>query len=104
MSSSIFVIGDGDEIRKKVESYLLNGYLEQLGGFSSALTEAVREIARLAIQNMESKIVFAGGDDICFITISSNYHEEKMQALMEEFFKRTECSISFGVGRNIEEA
>ena len=104
MSNSIFVLGDGDGIRKKIESYLLNGDLEQVRDFSSSLTEAVREIARLAIQNMESRIVFAGGDDICFITTSGNYHEEEMQVLLEHFFRRTGCSISFGAGRNIEEA
>jgi minimal CRISPR polymerase domain len=104
MKNSIFVIGDGDGIRKKVESYLLSGHLESLGQFSFALTNAISEIAKLAVQNMESKIVFAGGDDICFITTSSNFHKEKIQELIEEFFRKTECSISFGVGENIEEA
>jgi hypothetical protein len=104
MSNSIFVLGDGDGIRMKIEAYLLNGNLEQLSDFSSALTQAIREIARLAIQNMEARVVFAGGDDICFITSFSNYHEEEMQVLLEHFFRRTGCSLSFGAGRNIEEA
>jgi len=104
MENPIFVLGDGDAIRNKVESYLLKGELERLGEFSLALTEAIFEIKESAISTMGASIVFAGGDDILFMVNSNEYHEEKIKALMEKFSKRTSCSISFGAGANIESA
>jgi hypothetical protein len=102
MTEAVFVIGDGDDIRKRIESYLLNGDLERLGAFSLVLTESIREIAQLALSAMESNIIFAGGDDIFFITTLRDYREEKIRALMAEFSRLTECSISFGIGPSVE--
>ncbi len=104
MTDSVFVMGDGDDIRKRIEFYLLSGDLEHLQAFSTALTEAIQETARLAVSTMESKIVLAGGDDILFVTTLSNYREETLRALMHEFSKRTACHISFGVGPTLESA
>jgi len=48
--------------------------------------------------------VFAGGDDISFITTLAHYDEKKMRVLMDEFYRRTTCSISFGAGLSVEQA
>ncbi|MGA9767401.1 MAG: hypothetical protein WBV94_00055 [Blastocatellia bacterium] len=104
MIDKIFVIGDGDGIRKRIESYLLSGDLESLGAFSSSLTEAIQEIEYLAASTMNSQIVFAGGDDILFIVTASHYKEEQIRELMNIFSNKTQSTISFGVGPNIETA
>lgn len=45
-----------------------------------------------------------GGDDICFVTAVASFREATLQALMDAFLQKTDCTISFGVGKNIEDA
>ena len=104
MIENIFVIGDGDGIRKRIELYLLNKDLERLKAFSSSLTGAIQEIEHLAVSTMNSQIVFAGGDDILFIIAATHYREESIRELMKVFLHRTQSTISFGAGPDIETA
>jgi hypothetical protein len=104
MKNPIFIIGDGDGIRRKIEFHLLNGDLNRLAAFSASLTESVSKLAQMAMQKMQAETVFAGGDDIFFIVDLSEYHEEIVRELMDVFTKMTGCSISFGVGLTVQEA
>jgi hypothetical protein len=69
----IYVLGDGDKIREKVENYLLNHNLEVLATFSRSLTNAISEIANLAISTMNAQVIVAGGDDILLLVPHNKY-------------------------------
>ncbi|MDI6794381.1 MAG: mCpol domain-containing protein [bacterium] len=104
MSNYFFILGDGDDIRRKVEEYLLSGDLRSLGTFSDALKKAIQDIADAVASTMSAEIIFVGGDDILFKTETRSYNEQQLKTLMTRFAARTGTEISFGVGPTIETA
>lgn len=104
MANSVFIIGDGDGIRKNIDRYLFNNELSRLTDFSASLTNSISEIALVAKQTMNAEIIYAGGDDIFFIVDLDDYQESKIQQLMNVFIEKTGCSISFGIGLSVQEA
>ena len=98
----LYVLGDGDKIREKVEFYLLNHDLESLSNFSQNLTIAINEIKEIAISTMNAQLILAGGDDILFYVSREKYRKELIQKLQHAFLNITGVTISFGVGKSIE--
>src|SRR5712692_4033301 len=98
----IYVLGDGDKIREKIEYYLLNHELESLKNFSQGLTSAIDEIKELATSTMNARIILAGGDDILFYVPHEKYRRELIERLQEVFYNISGVTISFGIGRTIE--
>jgi CRISPR/Cas system-associated protein Cas10 (large subunit of type III CRISPR-Cas system) len=104
MANIIYIIGDGDGIRRNIELYLLNSNFDRLSRFSASLINSIAEIANIASQTMDAKIIYAGGDDIFFTVDMNNYQEAIIKKLMAIFTESTGCTISFGVGETVKEA
>jgi len=98
----MYVLGDGDKIREKVEYYLLNHDLETLTQFSQSLTNAINELKEIAISTMSARVIVAGGDDILLHVPREKYRKELIQKLQQVFHNITGVTISFGVGKTIE--
>lgn len=98
----LYVLGDGDKIRERVEFYLLNHDLESLTNFSQNLTIAINEIKEFAISTMSARVILAGGDDILLYVPREQYRTELIQKLQQVFLNITGVTISFGVGKTIE--
>lgn len=103
-SEYIYVLGDGNKIREKVEYYLLNHDLEALTAFSQNLTVAVNQLKETATSTMDARTIVAGGDDIIFCTPREKYRKELIQQLQKIFYDITSVTISFGIGKTIEAA
>jgi hypothetical protein len=103
-TGGVYVLGDGDKIREKIEYYLLNHDIESLSNFSQNLTVAINEIKEVAISTMSAQIILAGGDDILFYVPREKYQIELLQKLQQVFLNITGATISFGVGKTIEAA
>jgi CRISPR/Cas system-associated protein Cas10 (large subunit of type III CRISPR-Cas system) len=97
-------MGDGDNIREKVEFYLLNQNLEDLSTFSRSVTSAIDQLKDMAVQTMNAKIILAGGDDILLSIPSNSYSKAHIQQLQETFHSLTGGTISFGSGKTVEAA
>jgi hypothetical protein len=83
---------------------LLDGDLNEVREFSRKLTLAINQLAE-SVQRIDgTTLVFAGGDDICFMIEQSVYDDRIIQSLMLEFNELTGIKISFGVGPSIEAA
>ena len=100
----LFLIGDGDNIRHTVESYLFRHQFEELNKFSEVLSKAILNIKEMIIADMEAKVILAGGDDILFTIHKGTYDKEQVINIMKYFQSHTGCTMSFGVGENIESA
>jgi hypothetical protein len=100
----LYLIGDGDNIRNRIEFYLLNGHLKKLTHFSESLTEAIGILRASAISEMGAEIVYAGGDDIFFHVDKNRYERPILEEMSNTFFRITGSTISFGVGESIEAA
>ncbi len=103
-TGQIYVLGDGDKIRERVEYHLFNHDTENLKKFSQSLTEAINEIKVIAISTMDAQVIIAGGDDILFYVSSEKYQRAIIQRLRETFYDIAGITISFGVGNTIEAA
>lgn len=102
--NDLFVIADGDNIRYKIESYIFENQLEELTAFSNSLIEAVDGIKEIVVHQMGATLIMAGGDDFCFVWDKNEYDKKQLKQIMEYFQAHTGCTISFGVGENIEAA
>ena len=100
----IYVLGDGNKIREKIEYYLLRNELEDLAAISKGISDAIQALKSFAISTMDAEIIMAGGDDILFRVKYDKYKKEYISQLSEVFQKISSCSISFGTGESIEEA
>lgn len=100
----IYVLGDGDKIRERVEYFLLSGEFEALADLSQGVTESINAIKSLAVSEMRAEVIMAGGDDILFRVEKTNYQEKQIRQLADFFRERTGNSFSFGVGTTVESA
>ncbi len=102
--SRYYVLGDGDNIREKVERLLLSGDLDGLSVFSRTLSASMQTMAEQLESGLSAQIVFVGGDDILFEVDKAFFDENKILILIEEFKEKTGVAISFGIGTTLESA
>jgi hypothetical protein len=98
----MYVLGDGDRIRSRVESLLLGEELEDLRAFSTALTRAIRECGEILARELAGDVIVSGGDDL--LVIAENYDRRVLLDVSRGFLEKTGCTISFGVSRTVESA
>lgn len=104
MNRPLFVLGDADQVRRRVDSLLLANRLKDLQALSSTLTNAIQRLGVEAQNRMKAEIVFCGGDDILFLVEPIKFSDNLIRSLMDEFLSVTGLTISFGIGRSVEEA
>lgn len=104
MNQQIFVLGDGDNIRERIETLLFSKDFKKLSAVSEQFTESIKAIKSTAITEMSAEVIMAGGDDILFIVNKKNYSRPKIEYLAELFKSQTGNTMSFGVGETIETA
>jgi len=102
--AKVFIFGDGDDIRHKVENYLFSADIASLSSFSQKLTATLNNIRKMLIEKFDAEIIVAGGDDIIFALEQENYKEQVIVKVQDYFNKQLGCTISFGIGENIENA
>lgn len=100
----VYILGDGDRIREKIEYHLLNSEIEPLTNFSQALTNAIDKIKSIATSTMQAQVIIAGGDDILFRVEFEKYKRSYIQKMSETFLHMTGSTMSFGIGENLEKA
>jgi hypothetical protein len=100
----IFVLGDADKIRERVEAALFEGDLADLSAFSKSLTAAIGLIVDRMQQELSATVIMAGGDDVLFTLPSTSFDASKLGSISERFRMDTGCTMSFGVGVSIEDA
>ncbi len=100
----IFVLGDGDRVRERIESHLLNGEFDALKEISQKLIDSINEMRSLAISTMDAEIIMAGGDDILFRIRKERYDKANVQKLATSFEQSTGISFSFGIGEDLKSA
>jgi len=100
----IYVLGDADRVREKVEAALFADNLAALTTFSQTLSAAVAKLAREMGDQMGARIVMAGGDDVLFTVNNDRFDLDVLHRLANSFADTTSCPISFGLGPSAEVA
>ncbi|MDZ4055502.1 MAG: hypothetical protein U1D69_00805 [Polynucleobacter sp.] len=104
MNTYLYVLGDADQVRDGIDKRLLQGKLEELTAFSSALTKAIGSLLQSFEEQMGATVIMAGGDDVLLRVSSARYSLDTNLALAEEFHRSTGCTISFGVSGKLSDA
>jgi hypothetical protein len=100
----LYVLGDADRVREKVEALLFANDLAALATFSQTLTQAVSTLVREMGERLGARTVMAGGDDVLFTVSEDRFDLGALHLLSKSFTNTTGCSISFGVGTSLEAA
>jgi minimal CRISPR polymerase domain len=103
-NNSLICIGDGDNIGDVIDLHLLSGNLEEAGKFSFQVKSTLEDIAALAKSEIKASLIYAAGDDICFIIADDLNIKDILTSYSEYFLKKTGKTMSFGVGRTSVEA
>jgi hypothetical protein len=101
---SLYIFGDGDRVRERLEGFLLSQDLESLGSLSRRLSEGIRLIGDELSLRMGAEVVMAGGDDILMRVPASKYDRKLLEEVVSVYMEQTGLSISFGVGPTLEQA
>lgn len=102
--SYIFLLGDADDVGKRLQGFLISGDLGALKALSSALSASIAELGFKIKEDFAAEIVFCGGDELLAHIDSNAFDESRLRELMVSFAASTGVTISFGVGRNTREA
>ncbi|WP_449221910.1 Cas10/Cmr2 second palm domain-containing protein [Tistrella mobilis] len=94
----LYILGDADHVRERVEAALFSGDLAKLKSFSQTLTGAIADLVREVVECFDAQTVMAGGDDVLFIVDANRFELDTLVAFACVFKKTTGCSISFGIG------
>lgn len=97
-------IGDGDDIGNVIDFYLLSGDLDSASNFSFKVKACIEKLANDVQAEMAANLVYAAGDDICFVVSSNSNIPEKLQIYSRIFFESTGKTLSFGVAKTSAEA
>ena len=101
MSEHIFVLGDADRVRERIESYLLGDRPADVRTFSERLSAGLRDFVHSAETLLGASVLMAGGDDVLLCVNASSYSHRTFEELARTFRENTGCTISFGVGADV---
>ena len=100
----LFILGDGDRVRARVEGYLLSGDVAGLSDYSRSLTGAIKSAAAAAETRLLAKTLVAAGDDLFLKIEARRYKRSELEDISKVFRDTCGSTISFGVGPSIETA
>jgi hypothetical protein len=101
---TLFVFGDGDRIRDRIENLLFNDDLSGLSSLSRSLSEGISRLADQSAHRMQAHVIMAGGDDLLLQIPLPSFDVDVLSQLGGEYLAITGSSASFGVGHTIVEA
>jgi hypothetical protein len=104
LQETLFIFGDGDRVRERIEGLLFSNDLEALSKFSSSLSNAILLLAKRFSENMEAQVLMSAGDDLLVRLPKENYSRHELEDLASLYRDQIGSSISFGVGPSIESA
>lgn len=103
-SGPIYVIGDGDNIRQRIEREIFGGDLNACREVSNAISCAMERIKSVALSADGWDVVFCGGDDILLKVEAAAYSPDFIRQMMDEFSRASRSTICFGAARSLPAA
>jgi minimal CRISPR polymerase domain len=104
VSEQVYVLGDADRIRERIEGYLLGDTPAEVRTFSERLAGGLREFVRSAEILLNADVLMAGGDDVLLCVKPASYSRHTLEELAKTFCQATGCTISLGVGSEVSTA
>ena len=105
VSGGAYVLADGDDVGAKLELYLLRNDIAGLMLQSERLTAALERVTRHFREHAETKVIFAGGDDLMVHTMNEAVVLDTALADVQAMYR--DCcdqTLSVGVGATPRDA
>ena len=102
--SSIYAMGDGDNIRQRIEREVLHGNVDACRRVSGEISVAMDRVRCLALATTGCEVVFCGGDDILLRIDRKAYSPTLVRRMMSEFEHASGLTMCFGVADTLVEA
>src|SRR5215216_3473595 len=85
----VYILGDGDRVRERIEGFMLAGDLEALRSLSQQLSKAILRLAQELERRMAAEIIVSAGDDLLVRAPALAYNREALQELAEFYRSST---------------
>lgn len=103
-SSSVFALGDGDNIRLRMEREILEDRLDACRAVSEAISGGMNLIREFVGSEAGWSVIFSGGDDILLEIHTNSYDPAILRRAMIAFEEITGSTISFGAASTLHDA
>ncbi|RKS03587.1 mCpol domain-containing protein [Flavobacterium sp. 102] len=101
---NIYIRIDCDNVGDKIEFALYNDDPETAQKISDSIKINIKWLIDNMNQISKGKVLLIGSDDILFETNEEFFNIQKLENLRQEFFMKTNITLSIGVGISIIDA
>jgi hypothetical protein len=102
--SQKFIRMDADGVGDRIELALLNDDVACAKAIHNAIRRSMRALIQKINASGEMEIVMVGCDDILILMGAGRYRRAFFEELKELFNRLSGCTISIGVGNDLQEA
>jgi hypothetical protein len=97
----LYIIGDGNHTRRRIDFLLLTDRLDELTKFSENLKTAISSMKEIFEGEMHGRCIVAAGDDLVVELEAECFSPSVLRKLESLYRERTGCTIAFGYGESI---
>jgi hypothetical protein len=101
---NIYIRIDCDNVGDKIEFALYNNDPKAAQEISDSIKTNIKWLIESINQISIGKVLLVGSDDILFETNEEFFNVEKLENLKQEFFIKTNITLSIGIGFSIVDA
>lgn len=99
-----FIAVDGDNVGSHLEYFAITNNVEALKTFSQKFNSAMDWFEKELVNSFNVKVVFYGGDNLLASVSLDKFEKEILEKLRFEFFKRSDSTLSIGLGESPQQA
>jgi GTP cyclohydrolase III len=99
-----FIAVDGDNVGSHLEYFAITNNVEALKAFSQKFNSAMDWFEKELVNSFDVKVVFYGGDNLLASVSLDKFEKEILEKLRFEFFKRSDSTLSIGLGESPQQA
>ncbi len=99
-----FVIGDGNQIGRRLKGFLYASDWIGARNYSESITSAISTLKLRVDSWQDADVIFSGGDEILFTISDENMNSNSIYELGTFFEMETGSPMSFGIGKSLDQA
>lgn len=100
---TVFIIGDGDDVRKHIDRLMLSHRFDELSELSDKIDSCIKNICAEISENFSAKIIYSNGDGFLARARANRRISSFLKLQADKFNANCGISLSVGMGSSIEE-
>jgi hypothetical protein len=101
---NLYIRIDCDNVGDKIELALYNNDAQSAQKISDTIKDNIKWFVEKIINNLKAEVLLIGSDDILYKTNEELYDLNELENLRQEFYKRTNITLSIGIGHSISQS